>query len=780
MQEDFKFIGKPIPRRDARSKAKGLEVYTNDMYLPNMLYGKIVRSEYPRAIVKSIDTSKAEEMGAIVLTYKDVPQVLFNPRLVSTEDATYKDWKVLTDRPNHLGEPIAVCLAETEQKAQLAASAIKVEYEVLNPYFSAEEALSSQDSIHDEILLGSKKLKVKNNVACELEISEGNVEEAFKKASRVFERTYRTSRRYHTQMEPKAALVNPEPDGSITVWTTTQSIHNTRILISRVFGIPQNMINVKKVTLGGSFGSSIQTNLVTLIAVAAALKTKRPVKIALTREEDLYDHADYQMTIKLKAGVNEDGEIVAGEMEMIMDIGAHQVQAYPLLGTAFGWWASSYKWKNFRYKGIAVYTNKVPSNAFRGYGNPQVTWAVESFIDEISESLGIDPIEFRLKNMICKGDLFWGQGPTVRTIVKSCGLPEILTKGAEMIGWKNGRRMVKDGKLIGIGMAKGFHTSSAGSPISGTVIDFSGATVKINEDGSVDVITALIDMGEGTYEAIRKIAAEVLQVPPEKVTVVNTDTLSSVYDVNTHASRGVYAGGGAVYRAALAVRDMVLSLASSMTGINKESLTIRYNERTGETEIFNEAFPDKKVTLREIAFYAREKNIGTLASTVSYRPTAGPPHFTAYFVKVEVDPETGEVRPLEVVVGADVGTVINPDLAEGQIQGGFVMGWSMATLEDTPYNRKTGEIMTEYMKIPRATEIPPLDSFKVFFVNTYEETGPFGAKGLGEGSLNPVAGAVANAIAAATGVRFYELPITPEKILKALKEKEVMKVETYQ
>jgi len=767
----YKFVGKNAPRADGLSRVKGYEIYTSDVSIPGMLYGKIIHSEFPRALVKSINTENAEKMGAICLTYKDVPSILFNPRLVSTEDASYKDWKVLTNKPNYLGEPIAVCLAETEDLAQRAASEVKVEYEVYKPYFEAKEALTSNDSIHDTILLGSKKIKVENNVGCTLETTEGDPDKAFKEADIVFKREYKTNRRYHTQMETKGAVVKPEADGSLTVWTTTQSIHNTRILISRVFNIPQNKINVKKVALGGSFGSSIQTNLPTLIAVAAALKTKRPIKIILTREEDLYDHADYQMIIELKAGISKEGIIIAGEMNMIMDIGAHQVQAYPLLGTAFGWWASSYKWKNFRYKGIAVYTNKVPSNAFRGYGNPQVTWAVESFIDEITETYGFDPLEFKLKNEICTGDIFWGQGPTVKTVVQSCGLPELIKKGAEMIHWEKGRKFVEDNKVIGLGMAKGFHTSSAGSPISGTIVDFSGATVKVNEDGSVDVITALIDMGEGTYEAMKKLAAEVLQVPLDKITVVNADTSTTVYDVNTHASRGVFAGGGAVFRAALSVRDQILEHASIILGINKDSLKIVYNEENGETEIFNDAFPEKKLTLRDLAFYMREKNIGTLAATVSYRPFAGPPHFTVYFVKVEIDTETGELRPLEVVAGADVGTVINPDLAEAQIHGGFVMGWSMVTLEDTPYNNKTGEIMTEYMKIPRSTEIPDLDNFKVFFANTYEPNGPLGAKGLGEGSLNPVAGAIANAISAALGIRFYELPITPEKILKALEEK---------
>ncbi len=781
---EFRYVGKKTPRKDGVAKVTGKALYAYDINLPGMLYGRILKSPYPHARVKSIDTSEAEKLGAVVITFKDVPKKKFNIRLVSVDRVNYKDWEVLTDHPKYVGEYVAAVAAETEELAQKALEAIKVEWEVLPHVLDPFEARKEgAPKIHDKILFGSREVEVKNNIACTLNYDEGDIERAFKEADVVIEREFRTNRRYHMQLEPKVAVAKPEPDGGVTVWTTTQTIHNTRILISQVFDIPESKINVVKLPIGGSFGSSIQTNLVTLVAVALALKAGRPVKIALTREEDMMEHCAYQMYFRLKVAAKKDGTIIAGELENVMDIGGHQIQAYPLLGCLLGWFVSLYKWKNIRYRGVAVYTNKVPSCAFRGYGNPQITWAVETIIDELAEALGIDPVEFRLKNYVGRGDLFWGQGPTVKSIVKSDGVPELMRRGAELIGWsKRPKPGEQKGRYRrGIGVGRGFHTSGAGGKISGEVIDYTGCILKVNEDGSVDYITALQDHGGGTLEAHAKIIAEELGVPLDKVNIVWADTKTTVYDVCTHASRGTYVGGEAARRAAQIVKRKLLEYAVRLLGdvVNPEALTIKPDEKLGQGVIYVEGMPDKKITVGEVAREAWQRNWGSIAAVVSYRATNSPPAYTVYFVEVEVDTWTGKVRPVRVVAGADVGTVVNPDLAAGQLHGGFAQGWGMTVLEDTPYDPQTGELtcrgyITDY-KILTAQDMPSLENFQVIFASTYEPTGPFGAKGLGESALNPVAGAVANAIYNALGVRFYELPITPEKILKALKEKEVSK-----
>ncbi len=513
-----------------------------------------------------------------------------------------------------------------------------------------------------------------------------------------------------------------------------------------------------------------------MVATALALKSRRPVKMTYTREEDFHDHCSYQMIFKLKLGATREGNLKAGKLEAILDIGAHQIQAYPLLGCVVGWWVSLYKLPAKSYVGKAVYTNKVPSCAFRGYGNPQITWAVETLMDELAEKIGIDPLDFRLKNYIGEGDLFWGQGPTVKSIIQSCGVEEILSRGAEMVDWYNRPKAgAQTGRYRrGLGMGRGYHTSSAGAPVPSSIVDFGGALLKLNEDGTLDYVTALMDHGGGTLGAHAKIIAEELCVPLDSVNVISADTGTTVYDVCTHASRGVYSGGGAALKVAGQVKEKLRDFAAKILDAYPHALRFRCDEETGQGVIYAEGIENREITFEEIASTARHKNWGTIASVDSYRQPSCPPHFTGFFVEVEVDTWTGKTRPVRVVAGADIGTVINPDLAAGQIHGGFAQGWSMTTLEDTPYDPVSGDLMncgyiSDY-KIPTSRDMPELEDFTVFFAETFEPTGPYGAKGIGEGALNPVAGAVANAIRNALGIRFYELPITPDRILAALEE----------
>jgi xanthine dehydrogenase molybdenum-binding subunit len=655
---------------------------------------------------------------------------------------------------------------------------IKVEYEILNASFDALDSMKPEaDAIHENIYLQEDLIKVENNVGCKLEITEGDPE-IFRKSDVIIERTYRTNRRYHNQLEPKSVLVRPEPNGGVSIWSTTQTIHNTRLLIHEIFKIPIGKIRVYKVALGGSFGSSIHVNPVVPIAVGLALKSRRPVKLSYTREEDIRDHCAYQIIFKIKLGVNKDGKLTGGRLETYLDIGAHQIQAYPLLGCVVGWWVSLYKLPYKEYKGKAVYTNKVPSCAFRGYGNPQISWVVETMMDELAEKINIDPLDFRLKNYIGEGDLFWGQGPSVKSIIKSCGVEEILTKGAKIVDWYNRYDPSKQtGRYKkGWGIGRGYHTSSAGAPVPSSIVDFGGAILKMNEDGTFDYVSALMDHGCGTQEAHTKIIAEELCVPVDKVNIIKGDTGTTIYDVCTHASRGVYSGGGAALKVAMKVKEKIRDFAGKILDAYPHAVRIRYDDENDKTVVFAEGITGREITYREIAETARHKNWGTIASLESYRQPSCPPHFTGYFIEVEVDTWTGKVKLKRVVAGADIGTVINPLLAEGQVHGGFAQGWSMSILEDTPYDLVDGDLVNRgsvaNYKVPSTQDLIDLDKFTVFFADTYEPTGPFGAKGIGEGALNPVAGTVANAIQNALGIRFYQLPLTPIRILEAIKNKE--------
>ena len=774
--ETYRVLGKDTIRKDGIAKVTGQEKYASDISFPNMLHARMLKSPHPHARVKSIDVSAAEALEAYTITFEEIPEVKYCPRLVSTPDSTYKDWRVLTGKPLYVGDPVAAVAAETEEEAQAALEVVKVEYETLDAVFDALESMEpGREPLHGEIILEDEVLKVENNVACELEIEEGDAEEGFRESDVIVERTYRTNRRYHDQLETKSVVVRPEAGGGITVWSTTQTIHNTRLLLHEVFGIPMGKIRVVKVALGGSFGSSIHVNPVTMAATALALKTLRPVKMTYTREEDLHDHCSYQMIFKLKLGANKEGKLTAGRLEAFLDIGAHQIQAYPLLGCVVGWWVSLYKLPHKSYVGKAVYTNKVPSCAFRGYGNPQITWAVETLMDELAEKVGVDPLDFRLENYIGEGDLFWGQGPTVKSIIQSCGVEEILSRGAEMVDWYNRPKAgTQTGRYRrGLGMGRGYHTSSAGAPVPSSIVDFGGAMLKLNEDGTFDYVSALMDHGGGTLGAHAKIIAEELFVPLDSVNIISADTGTTVYDVCTHASRGVYSGGGAALKVARQVKEKLRDFAGKILDAYPHALKFRCDDEIGQGVIYAEGIEGREVTFEEIASTARHKNWGTIASVDSYRQPSCPPHFTGYFVEVEVDTWTGKVKLLRVVAGADIGTVINPQLAAGQVHGGLAQGWSMTVLEDTPYDPEDGDLVNggsiANYKVPTSQDMLSLDDLTVFFADTYEPTGPYGAKGIGEGALNPVAGAVANAIQNALGVRFFQLPITPIRVLEALR-----------
>jgi xanthine dehydrogenase molybdenum-binding subunit len=775
-EREFKLLGCSFPRSDSVARVTGRETYTVDVSLPRMLHGRILGSPHAHAIVKSIDASEAVAMGATVLTFADVPKVRYNERIITIPPVLHKDHTVLAEKVRRMGEAVAAVAAETEELAERAVRTIRVEYEVFPAVTDAHEATKrGAPAIYDTVMWGEDEISIENNVACEREVEEGDTDAAFAEADVTVEGTFRLPKVYHAQMETKSCVVRPEPDGGLTVWPTTQSIHNVRILLGEIFNIPLSKIDVRRVPIGGTFGSSIQMNSPIPICAALALKSGRPVKLTYVREEDAHDHTRYGCTIDLKLAAKRDGTLTAADMTLVADIGAHNIQAYSYLGVSIGWLVSLYKVPNVRYRGTAVYTNKAPSCAMQGFGNPQVTFAVEQLIEELAETLEIDPIEMRMKNYVGLGDTFWGQGPLVKSIVQSDGVPELMEKGAELIGWRSRKAPGEKSERFrtGVGVGRGFHTSSAGAPQPGDVIDFSGAMVKVNIDGSVDVVTALMDHGGGTHEAIAKLVGEALCVPFEKVGVVPAGTQTTVYDCVTHATRGVYAGGGAAVKAATSLREEILETAAHYLNVYVDALDLRLDERTQQAVIFSPAIPEKTITLEELAKKCWMESWKTLAAVESYRPTNCPPAYVAVFVEVEVDTWTGRVTTKRAVMGSDCGTVVNPAMAVGQLEGGLSKGAGYALYEGCDWNADGQLASRGYWldaKIASFDESPKVDDLTCFFADTYEPTGPFGAKGIGEAAMNPVAAAYANAIANAIGVRFYELPITPERVLEALEE----------
>jgi len=770
-------IGHQTWRKDGVAKVTGAEQYAPDISVPRMWYARVLRSPHAHARILRIDTSAAETLGAVCMTFADVPKYRYNPRLVSTPPNLYRDRYVLADKARHVGEALAAVAAPTEALAEKAVRAIEVTYEVLPAALSAEEALrEGAEPIHDTITLRGEEMAIKNNIAVERMVEVGDIEKGFAEADTIIEREFATSRVYHAQMETKSALCQPAPDGSITIWTSTQAIHNVRQAIGLIYGLPLNKVNVRKVALGGSFGSSIHMNQVVPICVGLALKARRPVKLVSTREEDMYEHARYPTNIRLKLGLKRDGTPVAGHMRALVEIGAHNTQAFPFLGVLAGFWASLYRLPNMRYEGRAVYTNTVPVCAMQGFGAPQTTFAVETMMDEIAHDLGLDPIEYKLRHYVGLGGTFWGHGPTVKSIIRSDGVPQLLRIGAEKIGWNERPKPGSQGGRYrrGIGMGRGFHTSGVGHPkaIGAEMVDYSGAIVKVNEDGSIDLAQSLMCHGGGTNEAIAKIVAEEIGVPLDKVGLSPVDTRTTVYDVSTHATRGVYAGGAAAQRAARSAKRQIIDVAARILDIMPEALVIEPDERLGQGVVYCPNLPEKRLTVGDVAAFCMHNSWGTIAAVESLRQVNCPPAYVVYFVEIEVDTETGRVRTTRAAIGSDCGTVINPDLAAGQLVGGLSKGMGYSLVEHSGFDGESGELLSKGFwidsKTPSVSEMPELQSIDTIFADTYEPSGPFGAKGLGEAALNPCAAAYGAALFNALGIRFRELPVTPEKILAAL------------
>ncbi|MCA9845847.1 MAG: xanthine dehydrogenase family protein molybdopterin-binding subunit [Dehalococcoidia bacterium] len=774
-QQQLHSIGQATWRRDGQAKVTGAEEYVSDITLPRMWHARVLRSPYAHARIVHVDTSYAEALGAVCLTHADIPKIRYNERIVSTPPHLYRDRYVLADKARHVGEAIAAVAAPTEAAAEQALRALRVEYEVLETITDPEVAMwDGTEPIYTNVQLGDQELSIEHNIAVQRTIELGDIEHGFANSAVILEREFATSRIYHAQMETKGVVCRPESDGGITVWPTAQSIHNVRQLLGEIYSLPLHKINVKRVPIGGTFGSSIQMNSVIPICVGLTLKSGKTIKLVTTREEDMYDHVRYPSRIRLKLGATKDGLLTAGHMHALSDIGAHNTQAFAFLSVLSGWWASLYKLPAMKFEGKAVYTNKTPSCAMQGFGNPQATFAVESLMDDLADALGIDPVEFRLRNYVGLGGTFWGQGPSVQSIVLSDGVPELLEKGMEKIGWPG--RPVSGSQTgryrRGIGMARGFHTSGAGAPKPGEVIDYSGAFIKVNEDGTVDVVHALMDHGGGTLDAIAKIVAEELGIPSDRIGISPADTLTTVYDVVTHATRGVYAGGGAAHKAARKVKAILLDYASRVLGIETNALVIEPDETLGQGVIYCPSFPERRITVGALAKLCQTNSWGSIAAVESLRQVNCPPAYVAYFVEVEVDTETGSVRTVRAVIGSDCGTVVNPDLAVGQLEGGLSKGLGYALVEDNSWEQESGRLLSKGFwvdgKTPAMSESPLLEDIDTFFADSYEPSGPFGAKGIGEAATNPCAAAYGNALYNALGIRFTELPITPERIVASM------------
>jgi CO/xanthine dehydrogenase Mo-binding subunit len=753
----FSVIGKRIPRVDAGEKVTGMGQYVADVRLPGMLVGRIVRTPYAHARIVRIDTSRARRVPGVraVLTADDTAKKRWGAWIADQYALAYQ-------KVRYVGEEVAAVAALTEEAAEEALSLIEVEYEELPAVFDPVEAMQpGAPVLHDEY---------PNNVALTIDVERGDVEAAFAASDVVVEETFQSALQWPAPIETIGSISEPHPDGRLTIYMNTQTPFMARPRIATALGVRETDIRIIQTFVGGGFGGKSQDDNNAIVSGLLALKTGKPVRIINSREEDFMagPRPRVPMKIRVKIGLKADGTLMGKQLYTVADNGAYCAKASAVTGVAALRHDTTYKWQNVKSQAFLVYTNKAPTGAFRGFGNPSASWAVEQALDIAAEQLGLDPLELMRKNA-CEPGYLSPHGNRVT----SCELRQCIDRTAELFGWEEKRRNRRPYRGIG---------ATASSHVSGKRHfgdwDGSVAMVKVDEAGQVTVLSGEGEIGQAATTVLSQIAAETLGVPLEDVKISRADTDVGLFAQGAYASRLTYVAGNAVARAAANARDQLLALAADLLEARAGDLEIK------DERIFVRGAPESKsTTVAEVARKTLFRRNGTAvigkgefdSDTESHDPKlrygneSGAYNFSCHAVEVEVDPDTGQVKVLDYVTVSDCGTVINPIGAEGQVEGALAQGvgytFSEGFLIDE--GRLLSPNFGDY-KIPTVADMPPL---RHEFAESYEPTGPFGAKGLGELGMDPVAPAIANAIFDACGVRIHELPITAEKVWRALQEK---------
>ena len=756
---DLEVVGKSVPRNDGIDKVTGEAMYTNDMQLPNMLYGKVLRSPYPHAKIKSIDTTKAKKYPGVkaVITSKDIPNKKFNTGATSTftipPNEPVFDQYIIDDKVRYYGDEVAAVAADSKEAAKKAIDLISVEYEELPTVYDPLEAMEDEaPDLHEDCKAG------KNIPGHIINLKLGDVEKGFEEADHVFEHTFKLPKVKQAQLETQAALAKIDKSGDVTVWSSTQTPHPSRAILSNIFGLPYSKIRVLNPPyIGGAFGVRIGLSAkAEPIALALAMAANRPVKVIYSREEDfIASDSRHDGYVKVKTGVNSDGTFVAREVRGTLNAGAYCSWSAELSGVVGAMALSIYRCPNQKYVGHSVYTNTSPTGAMRGFGSPQAATAVETHVDYIAEKLGVDPMEIRKKNIMRPGD-----ESVLPYECQSSGLEECLDRGASSIGWKGRNQFSNEGPVKrGIGFAVGTHVSNAW-PFT---VDYSNAYITLQEDGSAKLACGVPDMGTGTITTLPQIAAETTGISFEKVGMSFADTESTPYEIGSHASRTCYASGWAVKRAGEHVKEEIIAYASEKLELEKSSLDIKNDH------IVKTPGGQKQISLEELCYKAHLEGkqfigVGRII------PENAPPFF-AHFADVEVDTRTGKVTVNKLVAAHDVGKAINPQIVRGQLEGSLPMGQGYALSEELNYNEK-GELVQdsfdEYI-LPTSKDVTDIEAI---IVEPNDPTGPYGVKGVGETGLIPTAAAIVNAVYDATGHRFWEIPLTEEKVYRKLHGKD--------
>jgi putative selenate reductase molybdopterin-binding subunit len=768
---ELKVVSKRLPKVDGKSIVRGEARYTKDFVPEGALFAKIVRSTYAHARIKKIDTAEALTASGVelVLTHEDVPRIPYTTAGQNYPEPSPYDTFMLDKKVRFVGDRVAVVVARDRLTAERAARLVRIEYETLTAVFDPEEALKEDAPvIHDEP--DSEGIHdPRRNVAARILAQVGDIDEEFRRADLVSEHTYYSQYEHQTPMEPHVTYSYVDESGRLVIITATQVPFHVRRIVARVNQIPIARVRVIKPRVGGAFGVKQEIILEDLCG-HIALRTGRPVLMELARDEEFYGtRPRHPMKLTCKTGVMKDGTIVANEMRVVANTGAYGSHGLTVPSNTGSKSLPLYRARGIRYVAEVAYTNLPVAGAFRGYGAPQGYFAMECHMDEVAHEIGMDALEFKRKNLIRAGDkdpiaVKLGEGKEgFERVVRTCGIEECIQLARNAVGGGGKDRRAGPGLQAGpFRRAKrgiGFALCMHGTGIPGD--DIAGATIKVNEDGSFNLLVGATDLGTGSDTVLAQMAAEVLGVSLADVIVYSSDTDFTPFDVGAYASSTTYVSGTAVVRAAEKVLRRLREVAAEVTGVEVDKLT--FESGTFKTP------GGGSVGIREVAlksFYGETKR--QISETASFLNVDCPPPFGACFAEVEVDMDTGKVRVTDIASAVDVGRAINPDLAEGQIVGCLAMGIGYALTEEmlfSPEGRMLNASLLDY-KIPTSLDLPEL---KGFIVETVEPSGPFGVKSVGEVGMNPIAPAIANAIFSATGVRLRELPFTPEKVLSSLR-----------
>jgi 4-hydroxybenzoyl-CoA reductase alpha subunit len=753
--DDFSFIGKPLPKVDALNKVAGVTRFADDLFFPRMLYARLLGCHHPHARLKHVDTTEAQALRGVLAVITGADLTVKYGILPSSQDET----GLASDKGRFVGDPIAAVAAVDEETAERALDLIRVEYEELPSYLSIDEALHKEG---EPVQASGEQGNIHKLVSLEF----GDPEAGFAAADYVREDTFFYQGNTHLPMEQHAAVAHYAADGRLTLWSSTQTPHYVHRAVSKALSLPMSRVRVIATPVGGGFGGKSDPFGHEIAVSKLSMITGRPVKIALTREEVFYTHRGrHPVLMWVKTGVRKDGAITAMHFKTFLDGGAYG--SYGIASTYYtgALQTVTYKIPTYRFEGLRVFTNKPPCGPKRGHGTPQPRFAMEIQLDKIAEALGLSPADIRRRHLVDENSY------TANHLrITTCALDECIDKVVAASGFREKHRQLPYGR--GVGLACSSYLSGAGLPIYWNNLPHTSVQIKLDRGGGVAVYCGQIDIGQGSDSVLAYTVAEVLGVSLDRIQLTVADTDLTPIDLGSYSSRVTLMMGNAAIQAAEKLKVLLLEAAAEKLELPVEALSARDNRIYCVDD-------ERRYISFEQAVQLSEARHGALSAMGSYTPPklAGPfkgsgvgpspaYSYSACVVEVSVDPETGEIKVEKVWIAHDCGRAINPLLVEGQTEGSVYMGLGEALMEEQEFRRRQHKIpsMLDY-KSPTTLETPEIETL---IVERPDPGGPFGAKEAGQGPLLPIPPAVANAVYDAVGVRIDEIPITPEKVIKAL------------